>query len=86
MIEAMLTTVDNPHDPFDDFDTWYAWDEGAGYHSSSLLARIVVSSHEISESDQRLAIEQAIDEIVEENVSAMHRKVTREFPDNSGED
>ena len=86
MIETMLTTVDNPHDPFDDFDAWYAWDERAGYHSSSLLARIVNSSHEISESDQKLAIVQAIDEIVYENVSAMHRKVTREVADESGGD
>ena len=75
---AMLTTIDNPHDPFDDFDEWYAFDTRHGYHSSSFLARIVVNSDEISEVDQHLAIEEAIDEIVKENVNGMFKKVTRD--------
>lgn len=77
-IESMLTTFDNPHDPFTDFDNWYQWDERAGYHSTSFLARIVQTSNEISEPDQDLAIEQAIDEIVRENVLGVHTKVSRE--------
>jgi hypothetical protein len=71
----MLTTVDNPYDPFKQFDEWYAWDESAGYHTSSFLARIVKTSDELSDADQSLAIEQAIDEIVRENVSGVYRKV-----------
>lgn len=81
MIEAMLTTVDNPFDPFDDFDSWYAWDERSGYHTSSFLARIVKNSPDLSEADQLLANEQAIDEIVRENVTGMYRKVSREVQD-----
>ena len=81
MIKSMLTTVDNPFDPFDEFDAWYEFDTRAGHHSSSFLARIVVTSTEMSEADQNLAVEQAIDEIVDENVFGVHRKVTREVPD-----
>lgn len=77
-IESMLTTVDNPYDPFDQFDEWFAWDTRAGYHTSSFLGRIVVISDDLSESDQRLAIELAIDEIVRENVSGIYRKVSRD--------
>jgi hypothetical protein len=80
MIEAMLTTYDNPHDPFTDYDSWYQWDERAGYHTPSFLARIANVSTETSEPDQVLAINQAIDEIVKENVLGMYRKVTREVP------
>lgn len=76
-IESMLTTFDNPFDPFTQFDDWYQWDERAGYHSTSFLARIVQTSKEISDPDQDLAIEQGIDEIVRENVLGMHTKVTR---------
>lgn len=72
----MLTTVDNPYDPFTEFDEWYQFDTSAGYHSSALLARIVRTSDELSDADQSVAIELAIDEIVRENVSGMHRKVT----------
>ncbi len=74
----MLTTIDNPFDPFDNFDEWYAYDTQAGHHTSSFLARISVTSDELSESDHSLAIEQAIDEIVFENVLGLYRKVTRE--------
>ncbi len=75
MVESMLTTTDNPFDPFTQYDEWNAYDVAAGHHTSSLLARIVKSSHELSEADQSLAIELAIDEIVRENVSGVHRKV-----------
>lgn len=78
---AMLTTVDNPFDPFDEYPDWYAYDTRNGYNSASFLARIAVVSDELSETDQNLAVELAIDEIVKENVSGMHRKVTREVPD-----
>ena len=77
-IESMLTTVDNPHDPFTDWENWYQWDERAGYHTTSFLARIIQTSNEISDADQDLAIDQAIEEIVKENVSGVHTKVMRE--------
>lgn len=81
MIESMLTTVDNPYDPFDQFDLWYAYDLQAGYNTPGFLARIAVVSEESSEADQSLAIEEAIDEIVRENVLGIYRKVTREIPE-----
>jgi hypothetical protein len=74
----MLTTVDNPFDPFTQYDEWHTYDAQLGYHTPSLLARVVKSSDDLSEADQALAIEQAIDEIISENVSGMHRKVQRE--------
>lgn len=80
MLKSMLTTIDNPYDPFDNFSSWYAWDIQAGYHTCSFLARIVVTSTELSDSDANLANTQAIDEIVRENVLGVYRKVTREIP------
>jgi len=76
MIEHMLTTDDNPHDPFVDWDAWYAFDERAGYHTTAYLGRVVVTSDELSETDQQLAIERAIDEIVEMNVLGIYKKVS----------
>ena len=72
---VMLTTVDNPFDPFTQFDEWYAWDEAAGYHTTAFLARVVISSDELSEYDQRLAYEEGVNEIIRENVSGMHARV-----------
>ena len=75
--EYMLTTVDNPFDPFTRFDEWYEYDIAMGYNTSSFLDRIAVVSDEMSEPDQALAIQNAIEEIVQENVSGMWRKVSR---------
>lgn len=75
--EYMLTTVDNPFDPFTEYDEWLAFDISRGYNSSGFLARIALFSSEMSLPDQELAIQNAIDEIVEENVSGMWKKVSR---------
>lgn len=73
-----LTTVDNPYDPIEKFDEWDAYDQAAGYYTSSFLARIVKTSDEMSESDQDLALEEAIDSIVDENLTGVYRKIVRE--------
>lgn len=78
MRQVMLTTIDNPFDPFTQYSDWYAYDEASGHQSTSLLARITLISDELSEPDQAAELERAIDEIVHYNVSGLHRKVVRE--------
>lgn len=80
---SMLTTEDNPFDPFEQYDEWYAWDMHAGYHTPGLLARICVFSSELSEFEQSLVIDQAMDTIVEENFSGVHKKVTKKISSSS---
>jgi len=75
MTVHMLTTVDNPYNPFTQFDEWQQFDERSGYFSSQYLARLTLSSGDLSDVDQSNAIEQAIDEIVQENVNGMYRKI-----------
>lgn len=77
----MLTTVDNPYSPFTQFREWLVWDESHGYNTSGLLARIVVTSDELSVADQVVARNNAIDEVVSENVSGLFLKVSRSFYD-----
>lgn len=77
MVDSMLTTIDNPYDPFTEFDKWYNFDELKGYHSCAYLARITVSSHSLSEQDESLAIERAIDEIVELDVLGIYKKAVK---------
>ena len=74
---AMLTTIDNPYNPFDDFDNWYKFDTSKGYNSCSYLARIANVSSKLSEEQAHLEIERAIDEICEINVNGKYRKVER---------
>ena len=71
----MLTTTDNPFNPFTQYDDWLSFDEDRGYFTNGLLARIVRSSDELSEADQDLAVEIAIDEIVSEDRVGFYKKV-----------
>jgi hypothetical protein len=77
MAESMLTTIDNPFNPFTQYEDWFAYDTRVGHNTAQFLARIVISSDELSDEDQSVAIEHAIDEIVKENVSGLYRKVTQ---------
>jgi hypothetical protein len=76
-VSVMLTTTDNPHNPFIEFDEWKKWDEAQGYYTLPYLARITRSSDELSLSDQELAIEDAINEIMEHNITGMYSIVTQ---------
>lgn len=77
MDDYMLSTEDNPFNPYTQWEQWYAFDETAGYHTSAYLARVVVSSSELSEADQDLAISDAIDEIIDLNLTGNYIKVYR---------
>lgn len=74
---SMLTTTDNPFDPFDQFDDWLSFDMQKGYNTCSYLARIAQTSPEMSVDEQREAIETAIDEILELNVLGIYKKVVK---------
>ena len=75
MKAVMLTTIDNPFDPFTQFDQWKTFDEQKGYFTCAYLARIAKTSDELSEADEDLAIEQAINEIVRLNILGIYRKI-----------
>lgn len=81
MARHMLTTLDNPYNPFTHWDEWEVYDFTKGYNTSGLLARFTISSDELSEPDQELAIDQAIDEILFFNPTGLHIRVTH--PDDS---
>lgn len=79
MVKTMLTTIDNPFSPIDDYDAWYAYDTSSGYHTSAFLARILNDSDQLSEADHDHAITIAIDEIIRENVLGIYTKVSKEI-------
>lgn len=74
----MLTTVDNPYNPFTNFDEWYAFDEGKGYCTCGYLDRIAKTSNELSDADNEEAIDKAINEIIFFNVLGIYQKVSED--------
>lgn len=75
--EYRLTTFDNPYDPFEDFDSWFLFDVEKGYNSCAYLARIAKTSDQLSEEENRLEIERAIDEIIKNDFMNIYKKVKR---------
>ncbi len=72
-----LTTVDNPYDPFTDFNNWYRYDMEAGYNSCAYLDRIARTSNALSDSENLDEIERAIDEIIKYDFLNVYRKLKR---------
>lgn len=75
--EYMLTTEDNPYNPFVNFDEWYAWDVAHGYNTCAYLARIAKDSPDISPAQSKTANDEAIDEILDFNLTGNYIKVTK---------
>ena len=71
----MLTTIDNPFDPFTQWDEWKRFDEDMQYYTCEYLARIAKTSDDLSDADNESAIEDAINEIVSLNILGVYRKV-----------
>ena len=75
---CMLTTIDNPYNPFTEFDAWFSFDEQKGYNSSEYLARFANTSDDLSDEEKAIEIEKAIDSIVKLNVLGIYRKISKE--------
>ena len=74
-MKCMLTTIDNPYNPFENFKAWYLFDVQNGYNSCSYLARIARISDEMTELENDEEIERAIDEIIEYDFRNIYVKI-----------
>lgn len=74
-MKVMLSTIDNPFNPFEDFNSWFLFDVEKGYNSCSYLARIAKTSNEFTEKEEDEEIERAIDEIIQYDFMNLYIKV-----------
>lgn len=73
-----ITTKDNPHNPFKDFSNWYMFDTQKGYNTCNYLARIVKPSDLLSDEENDIELERAIDEIIKHDFLNIYVKVFNE--------
>lgn len=76
--DFMLTTIDNPFNPFIQFDEWFEFDELMGHHTCALLGRVNLTSDELSEADQEYNIEMAMSRIVDMDPLGLYRKIDKD--------
>ena len=73
-----LTTVDNPFNPFDDFNQWFMFDIEKGYNCCGLLARMANYSDDLTDSEEELETEREIDKIIKLDLTDKYKKVFNE--------
>ena len=74
MAKVMLTTKDNPFDPFEQFASWLQYDLDKGYNSCEYLGRIAKTSEEFTEEENDIEVERAIDEIIKYDFMNIYKK------------
>ena len=86
MLHYMLTTVDNPYNPFDDYNSWLAYDLQMKHNTNAYLARLVVTAPGLSDKDQLEDINSAMRIIVENDVLNLYRIVQKDIIETSNLD
>lgn len=74
---CMLTTIDNPFDPFEQFTSWFLFDIEKGYDSCSRLMRIAQIQDDFTQKEIDEEIERAIDEIIKHDFTNTYKKVVK---------
>lgn len=81
MVQCFLTTVDNPYDPYEQFEQWYRFDNDHGYNSSGLLMRLAETSSQFTDNENAYEIEKAIDKIVAADPRNIYKKIKMDIKD-----
>ena len=79
MYECMLTTTDNPYDPFEQFTLWLLFDNEHGYNSCGYLMRIAELTDDMSSKEANDEIDRAIDEILANDFLGIRKKAFRKI-------
>ena len=80
--KRMLTTFDNPYNPFVDFQSWYMYDCEAQHNTCGRLDRIVDVNSEMTEKELDAAREDAINFIIKYDLEGIFFSGTEEQIEN----
>lgn len=75
--EYMLSTIDNPFNPFEDFSSWFMFDIEHSYNTCGYLARVVNLRDDFTQKEIDEEIERAIDSIIMTDPIGMYMKVSK---------
>ena len=75
MAQYMITTVDNPFNPADDFKRWLMFDIEHHYKTCETLARLAEFTPEMTEEESDAANEYAINRMIELDFEKKYKKI-----------
>lgn len=71
----MLTTFDNPYNPFTEFEQWYLFDELHHHNCCGYIERTALVGPGMTDREKNHEIEAAIDELLKVDFLDIYRKV-----------
>ena len=74
---CMLSTIDNPINPLEDYSSWLMFDKEKGYDSAERLMRIAKVTDDMTQKEENEEIERAIDEIIKYDILNVYVKVSK---------
>lgn len=75
--EYLLTTEDNPYDPFTQFREWFIYDIAHGYNTCGVLAHFAHTSDHLSDADNIEVTNNAIEDILKLHEYQIYKRVKR---------
>lgn len=81
MSSYMITTMDNPWNPFTHFDEWYDWDDKCGYHTCRWIALFAKASIYLDDDTNQAMHDVGVDEFLSINPFGIHMKVYEDEAD-----
>lgn len=76
--QFMLSTIDNPFNPFEDFASWFRYDSEKNYNSSEYVARLAKYKDDMTQREIDMETERVIDEIIFYDPIGIYIKVPNE--------
>ena len=73
--EYMLTTIDNPFNPFKDFTSWFMFDVEKGYYSCSRLARFTNITDDMTQQEIDEEIDRAINTVIANDFTNIYTRI-----------
>ena len=78
--KCLLSTLDNPYNPFKDYTSWLMFDIEKGYGCCELMGHKARISDQLTDDENDEEIERAIDEIIKYDFQNIYKKVTLKKP------
>ena len=76
--DYLLTTIDNPYDPFEQFSLWLLFDKEQGYNTIDYLGRVLKLTPEMTRKEEEEAYDQAVDTIIANDFLNIYKRVFRQ--------
>lgn len=78
MKRFLLTTVDNPYHPSEEFDEWYKFDHEHGYYTDQRLAKVAKTSIYLTDAENQRIINSAVNDFVRLDELGIYKRVVVE--------